>query len=87
MELKDKIIEDKQKYWDTCADLYDKRIQDHFFEHHPKKKIKKQNTYSSYSFIRGFIKTIRNIKRVISLFFLLKKTTTCNSGIHSILNW
>lgn len=27
MELKDKIIEDKQKYWDTCADLYDKRIQ------------------------------------------------------------
>ena len=27
MEGKDKIVEDKQKYWDSCATLYDKRIQ------------------------------------------------------------
>ena len=24
---KDKIVEDKQKYWDNCAQLYDQRIQ------------------------------------------------------------
>lgn len=27
MEGKDKIVEDKQKYWDSCAKLYDERIQ------------------------------------------------------------
>ena len=27
MEGKDKIVEDKQKYWDSCAKLYDQRIQ------------------------------------------------------------
>ena len=24
---KDKVVEDKQKYWDSCAQLYDQRIQ------------------------------------------------------------